>query len=386
MENDTLSDVLRSVRLRSALYFFVSCGGKWAAEAPPSAAIAEAVMPGADHVIEYHVVTRGECWAAIVGEPPRKLRRGDVILLTHGDPHVLSSAPGMRADPNVDSYFAMKRDGRPFRVAYESDPTGPRFRALEGGSSASVTRAAIFNDANGNAHDGGDVDSSAHANADAAADPNADARNDATALVCGFIGCDVRPFNPLIAALPRMLHLSAAASGGWSDHFVELAAQESSHRRPGSEALLERLSEMMFVDAVRRHVDTMPEHSTGWLAGLRDRHVGRALTLLHAKPAAPWTLDELSRQTGLSRSALHERFVALVGQPAMQYLTNWRMQIAARMLRSGHMSVAAIAAEVGYDSEAAFSRAFKRLVGAPPAAWRRAQEERVAGTSRSPAP
>ncbi len=347
MENDTLSDVLRSVRLRSALYFYVSCGGKWAAEAPPSGDIAAAVMPGAEHVIEYHVVTRGECWAAIVGEPPLKLRRGDVILLTHGDPHVLSSAPGMRADPKIDSYYAMKHEGRPFRVAYESSHAGPSVSTIE-------------DDA-----------------------PPCGIGPDDTTLVCGFIGCDLRPFNPLIAALPRMLHLPAAASAAWSDQFVQLAAQESSHRRPGSDAMLERLSEMMFVDAVRRHVDTLPDQSRGWLAGLRDRHVGRALTLLHAKPAALWTLDELSKQVGLSRSALHERFVSLIGQPAMQYLTSWRMQIASRMLRSGRMTVAAIAAEVGYDSEAAFSRAFKRLVGAPPAAWRRHQEARATADSSS---
>jgi AraC-like DNA-binding protein len=335
MSHDTLSDVLRSVRLRSAVYYFVSCGGRWVAEAPASSQIAAAVMPGAERVIEYHVVTEGDCWAAIVGEPPRKLHRGDVIMLPQGDAHVMSSAPGLRADPNESWYYEMKLHQRPFRVAYDG-AARPDV----------ITNARGFEPAE---------------------------RAPATTLVCGFIGCDLRPFNPLIETLPRLLHLPAAEGGGWSRQFVQLAAAESNSRRPGSEALLERMSEMMFVDAIRRHAETLPEQSTGWLAGLRDRLVGRALALLHERPAKEWSVDELGRQVGLSRSALHDRFVELIGQPPMQYLTSWRMQIAARLLRETQASVASIALDVGYDSEAAFARAFKRVVGTPPATWRRAQ-------------
>ena len=142
--------------------------------------------------------------------------------------------------------------------------------------------------------------------------------------------------------------------------------------------MLARMSEMMFVDAVRRHMASLPPDSAGWLAGLRDRLVGRALALLHEHPAQDWTIDELGRRIGLSRSALHERFVQLIGVPPMQYLAQWRMQAAARMLLETRATVATIALEVGYDSEAAFARAFKRLVGRPPAAWRR---ERSAGAS-----
>jgi AraC-like DNA-binding protein len=193
-------------------------------------------------------------------------------------------------------------------------------------------------------------------------------------LVCGFIGCDLRPFNPLIATLPPLLHLPAGRGTIGSEQFATFAAAESAARRPGSEAVLERLSEMMFVDAIRRHAEQLPESTTGWLAGLRDRYVGRALALMHERPAAPWTIDDLGSQVGLSRSALHERFVTLVGQPPVQYLTSWRMQLASRKLLEGRSSVATVAGDVGYDSEAAFARAFKRLVGMPPAAWRRAQE------------
>ena len=136
--------------------------------------------------------------------------------------------------------------------------------------------------------------------------------------------------------------------------------------------MLARISEMLFVDAVQRYVEALPPDGTGWLAGLRDRFVGRALMAMHASPAEDWTMDELGRRVGLSRSALHDRFVEFVGQPPMQYLTHWRMQLASGLLRSSNATVATIAQEVGYDSEAAFARAFKRLVGAPPAAWRRA--------------
>jgi AraC-like DNA-binding protein len=326
MSHDILSDLLRSVRLRGVLFYYVSGGRNWAAEAPASRAIAAAVMPDSEHVMEYHLVCRGSCWGGIVGEAPVHLNTGDVVLFPHGDPHVVSSAPGMRAPVDVPSYFQNKIEQRPFSLHLD---------IVEG------------------------------------LDPVASGDGNEVTLVCGFLGCDVRPFNPLIATLPRLLHLKAAENQGWTAAFMLHAVGESQNKRPGGEVMLERMSEMMFVDAVRRYIDTLPEESRGWLAGLRDRFVGRALALMHDAPATEWTVDELGRLVGLSRSALHERFAELIGQPPMQYLTNWRMQVAATLLRDSNATVISVAQDVGYHSEAAFARAFKRLVGLPPATWRR---------------
>ena len=160
------------------------------------------------------------------------------------------------------------------------------------------------------------------------------------------------------------------------------AVAESQTNRPGGEAMLERMSEMMFVAAVRLYVETLPEDCRGWLAGLRDRFVGRVLALMHDAPTTEWTVDELGRRVGLSRSALHERFAEMIGQPPMQYLTNWRMQVGAALLRDTSATVASVAQSVGYDSEAAFARAFKRLVGKPPAAWRRRTSHRAQAVCR----
>jgi len=164
---------------------------------------------------------------------------------------------------------------------------------------------------------------------------------------------------------------------------MRLAVAEANHKRAGGESVLGRVSELMFVEAVRRHIDTLPDEHTGWLAGLRDRFVGRALTLLHGEPAHPWTLEELAHEVGLSRSALADRFLHLVGHPPMQYLAQWRMQVAAGLLTNGGASLAEVAADVGYASEAAFSRAFKKIVGEPPAAWRRQRNGAAAERTRS---
>lgn len=336
MSQDTLSEVLRSVRLRGAVFYYVEGAAPWAAEAPPARDIAAAIMPGAEHVMEYHVVTRGSCWGAVVGQPPVRLEEGDVIVFPHGDAHVISSAPGMRAPADTGIFFQPRPEQLPFILSANAG-TGPTAR-LDGGGA------------------------------------------ECTTVACGFLGCDARPFNPLVATLPRLLHVSARGAVGSNgiSELVRLAVAESNQKRPGGEALLERLSEMMFVEVVRRYLGALPEGQTGWLAGLRDRFVGRALAVMHDRPADPWTIESLADKVGLSRSALHERFVQFVGQPPMQYLTNWRMQLASGLLTGTSANIASIALEVGYESEAAFSRAFRRATGLPPAAWRR-ERARIRG-------
>lgn len=330
MTRDVLSDLLRGVRLRGAVFYHISCRDQWSAEAPAAREIAEAVMPGAGHVMEYHMIARGQGWAAVQGVAPARLAAGDVVIFPHGDAHVMSSAPG-RPPHRLEAewVFATRGDPKPMPIAFHHGVIQP-------GAETPMEQAE-------------------------------------TVLICGFLSCDRRPFNPLIDALPRLLHVPAPRIGAWVGRVLEQAVSESRERRPGGDAVLERLSEMMFVDAVRRYLEDLPEEATGWLAGLRDRFVGRALALLHERPAERWTIDELGREVGLSRSALHERFTALVGQPPMHYLAQWRMQIAAGLLRESSGNVADIALQVGYDSEAAFARAFKRFVGLPPAAWRRKQ-------------
>jgi AraC-like DNA-binding protein len=320
--NDTLSDVLRAVRLKSAVFFDVETAAPWVAEAPAAQVVAAAVMPDAEHVIEYHVITSGSCWASVVDrdEKPVHLAAGDVVAFPQGDAHVLSSAPGMRGELDL----------RIFNRAPEGEAQLPLLVNLDGGSQEK-----------------------AH-------------------VVCGFLGCDSRPFNPLLETLPRILHLRASgnAKSGWFDDFTRFAVMEAKEKRAGASGILSKLGELMFVELVRQYLESLPDESKGWLAGLRDRHVGRALNLMHEAPMRAWTLELLAKETGMSRSSLAERFTAFVGTPPMQYLQKWRLQTAASRLQEPGSNIAAIAAEIGYESEAAFSRAFKKTVGIPPAEWR----------------
>jgi AraC-like DNA-binding protein len=323
MNADVLSDVLRAVRLTGAVYYDFELSSPWVAEAPASREIAAKVMPQSQRVIEYHVVARGSCWGHAVGEDPMRLSEGDLIIFPQGDAHVLSSAPGMRSTPDM-SVFAKPATALP--IMFEL-----------GGGGAERAR-----------------------------------------LVCGFLGCDEHPYNPLLAALPRVIHLPAAdASKGWLGTLLNMAIKESGSARAGGENVLARVSELMFVEAIRRYLEILPPTQTGWLAGLRDPVVGQALAALHGDPRQPWTVERLARLVGLSRSVFAERFTAMAGDPPMQYLALWRMQLASRLLIDGRR-VSEVASSVGYESEAAFSRAFKKLVGEAPATWRRGSDTRFA--------
>ncbi|MEZ4298820.1 MAG: AraC family transcriptional regulator, partial [Polyangiaceae bacterium] len=279
MSADTLSDLLRAVRLSGAVFFAVDASAPWVAEAPHARELGPGIVPGVDHVIPFHVVASGGCWAALGDEPSVRLEAGDVIVLPQGDAHVLSSLPGMRDEPDLTS----ARHARTARL--------PIALRIGGGGT------------------------------------------DRAEVICGFLGCDVRPFNPLLATLPRVLHIPRRASDdGLIEQFVRLALAESTAQRAGGECVLARLSELLFVEVVRRYLSTLPSENVGWLAGLRDESIGRALARLHDRPAHPWSLDDLARTVGTSRSVLAERFTQLVGIPPMQYLAHWRMQLASTLL------------------------------------------------------
>jgi AraC-like DNA-binding protein len=315
---DTLSDVLRAVRLKGAIFFAIDATAPWVADTPHSKELAPNIMPGCEHLIEYHVIRSGSCWGGIQGESAIRLEAGDVLAFPQGDAHFLSSMPGMRGGPDVKAIRVDARTALPIPVA------------IHGGGS------------------------------------------ERTEIVCGFLGLDARPFNPLLSTLPRIIHVR-----GGSDtdtvmrRLVDLALAESGTPKAGSDSVLSRISELLFIEVVRRHVASLPEEKVGWFAGLRDENVGRALQKLHERPAHAWTLEDLAKEAGVSRSLLADRFAYFVGVPPIQYLAQWRIQLAATLLRTTQSSLAEIAEQVGYGSEAALSRAFKRWVGTAPAAYRK---------------
>jgi AraC-like DNA-binding protein len=317
---DVLSDLLKTVRLTGAAFFHVAASEPWVAEQPSPEMILPKILPGADHMIAYHLVTEGRCYASIVGGESIEVEAGEVVVFTNADPHVMSSSPGLRADPVT-------------------------LAALEAATAGQLPSFLSY---------GGNGPTSAR-------------------LVCGFLGCDARPFNPLLENLPPVIKASDHTDGGagWLGQFIRFAMTESANKRTGGESVLAKLTELMFIEVVRRHLEALPPEKAGWLAGLRDPFVGKALSLMHGKPAHDWTIDELAREVGMSRSALAERFTDLVGTPPLHYLAKWRMQIASELLSGGNANVASVAAEIGYESEAAFSRAFKKMIGVPPSAWRR---------------
>lgn len=311
------------MRLTGALFFRLKASSPWADGVPSARHLVSPTLSGSQHVVSYHVVSEGTCWLTLDRQSVR-LNTGDIVVIPHGDPYVMSSSPGMLADAPADAVLAF-------------------FRQMAKGSAPSVVT------------EGGGGSERAD-------------------LVCGFLGCDIRPFNPVLEALPRLLHLPRPGETSVRDRLaplIEIAIAESVHRRPGAQSLLLRLSEVLFIEVVRRHLDSLPADRPGWLSGLRDPIVGRALALLHEGATDAWTLHRLSNEVGVSRSTLADRFTQIVGQPPMRYLARWRMQLASRLLVDGSAKVSAVAFDVGYQSEAAFSRAFKEIVGVSPAAWRR---------------
>ena len=318
---DALSDVLKSVRLEGALYVNAEFTAPWCIRGECSVPSVREALNGAGHVVFFHFVTEGRCKVRLVGETEvHEVRAGDLILIPQDDRHLLGSDLEL-APLDSDTLLA---------AAVAGDDELVHLR-----------------------HGGGGA---------------------VTCFVCGYLACDRGVCRSLLEALPRVVRIpigDGPASSMLRD-LLRIGVRESSALRPGAGSLLAKLSELMFVEALRRYVEDVPPRGVGWLAGLRDAQVGRALALLHGQPAKAWTVEELAARVALSRSALAERFAALVGEPPMQYLTRWRLALAAQRLRAGREAVVRVAERSGYESEAAFNRAFKREYGMPPAAWRKA--------------
>jgi len=326
---DPLSDLLRTVRLRGSAFFMVDAAEPWVAGMPDGETLAPILLPDAQQVLSFHIVARGSCWGGLLDGPAIRLEARDIVVFPRGDGYFMSAPRQSSVTPDLERSLSFIRD-----VTRGNLP----FVVPDGGVAGQPT-----------------------------------AGDDRLSVVCGFLGCDVRPFNPLVATLPRVMHIhgSARQRDDRLDRLIELTLAEAAEPTPGGASVRLRLSELMFVEVIRRYVAGLPADETGWLVGLQDEFVGRALGLLHERPAHSWTLEALAAEVGLSRSAFADRFARMVGDPPIQYLTRWRIQLAARMLTDGSTKVGAVALEVGSDAEAAFSRPFKKQTGLSPVAWRR---------------
>jgi AraC-like DNA-binding protein len=319
---DALSETLRVVRLVGAIFINGRFTAPWCYQSPRADTAAPFLEPGAERVVIFHLITEGECFVEMGNAPPLRLIAGDAVIFPQGDAHRMTSQPGLppaTGGARLDAVLAR----RPRQLAY-------------GGGGAT------------------------------------------TRLVCGYLACDARLARMLLAGLPPVVcvNVRGSSAGTWLEASVRYALAEARSPRPGGAGVLAKLSEVLFIEVLRLYMNEQAEGRTGWLAGVGDRIVGAALNALHKSPAHAWTLEELARTAGTSRSVLAERFQHLVGSSPMQYLTQWRMLLASNLLSRSNAPLASIAQDVGYQTDTAFSRAFRREYGAPPAAWRRNQAAR----------
>jgi AraC-like DNA-binding protein len=318
---DALSETLRVVRLIGAIFIHARFTAPWCYLSPRAETVLPFLEPGAERLVIFHLITEGECHAELDGQPPVRLSAGDAVLFPAGDAHRMTSQPGLApaTGGRLDAVLARR----------------PRYLAYGGGGAT-------------------------------------------TRLVCGYLACDARLARLLLAGLPPLVRVNVRGSnaGIWLEASVRYALAEARSPRPGGAGVLAKLAEVLFIEVLRLYMNQQSEGRTGWLAGVSDRIVGAALGSMHREPARAWTLDELARTAGTSRSVLAERFQHLVGSSPMQYLTQWRMLLAANLLRHGNAPLVRIAEGVGYQTDTAFIRAFRREFGAPPATWRRSQAAR----------
>jgi AraC-like DNA-binding protein len=314
---DAFSEILSGVRLSGAVFFTAKFSAPWGFSAPASRTVAAMIAPGATHLVIYHLVVEGGAVVEMTDGLSLELKAGDVVIFPHGDAHHLSSGQGAK---------------RPF----------PNYGIMAKIKSRDLSPLC----AGGGGH--------------------------ASRFVCGYMSCDPYLSRPILNGLPPVfkVNIRADCSGQWLENSILHLVEEAASGQVGSEAMLAKLSEALFVDTLRRYVSGLPEQQKGWLAGARDPIVGKSLGLLHGRIAHPWTIAALANEVGISRSALVERFTRYLSEPPMTYLMRWRLQLAARSLEKTSRGVADIAADIGYESEAAFNRAFKREFGRPPGRYR----------------
>jgi AraC-like DNA-binding protein len=325
---DALSGILRVVHLVGAVFIQARFTAPWCYQSPLASAAAPLLDPGAERIVIFHLLTEGECVVEMPHAAPVHVVAGDVLVFPHGDAHRMASEPGLPAPK-----------GSPLAEVFARRP---RQLACGGGGPG-------------------------------------------TKLVCGYLACDDRLAQMLLSGLPALLrvHLRGSSTGDWLEASLRYALAEARSPRPGGQRMLSKLAEVLFIEVMRRYMAEQAATRTGWLAGAGDRIVGAALGALHERPAHAWTLDELARTAATSRSVLAERFQHFVGAAPMQYLTQWRMTLAADLLARSNAPLVRIAEDVGYRTDTAFSRAFRREFGTPPAAWRRLRAAREAGARQT---
>jgi AraC-like DNA-binding protein len=324
---DVLSEVLRAVRLEGALFFNAEFSAPWCLKSPNSGAMAPYLTKVPGRVILYHFLTEGRAYLRLPNGSREELTAGDIVILPHGDAHFLGNGSPERPVDSLKTFAKTLSEGLKL--------------VLFGG--------------------GGEI----------------------TRFVCGFMVCEPRLSEVFLDSLPPILRVRVAdePSGQWLEHSIRFSVGEMNGSNAGSGVVLAKLSELLFVETLRRYISALPTEQIGWLAGVRDPLLGKALAFMHKEPAHPWTVSDLAKRVGSSRTRLAERFRQFLGDSPMAYLGQWRLKLAAEMLQSTAKSVAEIAMSVGYSSEAAFNRAFKREFGSPPSRFRKLN---AAPTERRP--
>lgn len=314
---DVLSEVLKAVKLDGAVFFNGVFSSPWCTLEPDSYTLASYLPSRPKHVFIFHLVTEGRGYVRVEDNGRAvPLEAGDIVILPHGNAHLMGNGPPVTP---IDS--------RPYlRQAF--------------------AEGSLLSQCGG----GGET----------------------TKLVCGYLTCDPQLGQVFLAGLPPVVkvHIRDSPSGKWLEDTFRYSVDQAEASGPGGSAVIAKLSEVLFVETLRRYIAQLPQTQTGWLAGVRDPDVGKALALLHKQPAHPWTIASLANEVSLSRSVLAERFRHYLSDTPMGYLTRWRLQLAAQVLTSTSKSVAEVAGEVGYESEPSFNRAFKREFGVPPARFR----------------